>query len=336
MFYDTITDIDKFKEWLLSSFSKVNINNDKMVEELYDIFKCSQTKDMRGIYDKISAYFKNKRGGRRGSIISIDYWKSLGWEDTSEIKVIISKIQQERSPRNISYYTKRGYSEAEARDKVAKLQGEYSMRGYANRTKDEIRRRSVWSVQHWLDKGYSEEEAVAEMRKRNGACRECYSSDAEYGKKMDLLSQKAKERYNRNPEKFWRERPNFSSKEESDFFNKLSACIYGVKYLHCGVNVQNTILESEYGKQYVLSDGCISLDDGLVLLEYDGDYWHDAEYDLIRDNAIFEVRKDIVGIIRINDKFVRNNSFDVIKKEFEYAIEDIKGKKCKRKLIYES
>ena len=45
-------------------------------------------------------------------------------------------------------------------------------------------------------------------------------------------------------------------------------------------------------------------------------------------------RKDIIGIIRIGDIYFKGNNIEKIIKDIEYAIEDIKSKKCKRKLLY--
>ena len=70
------------------------------------------------------------------------------------------------------------------------------------------------------------------------------------------------------------------------------------------------------------------------MFEYDGNFWHDIEYDEIRDDIILSKRKDIIGIIRIGDIYFKGNNIEKIIKDIEYAIEDIKSKKCKRKLLY--
>lgn len=91
-----------------------------------------------------------------------------------------------------------------------------------------------------------------------------------------------------------------------------------------------------YIKQYIICDGYLKIDEKIIILEYDGTYWHDEKYDELRDEVIFELRPDIIGIIPINDNFVKNNNLSIIKKEIEYAIKDITSKKCKKKCIYKS
>ena len=53
-----------------------------------------------------------------------------------------------------------------------------------------------------------------------------------------------------------------------------------------------------------------------------------------RDETIFLVRNDIIGVIRIGENYFKNNNIDKIIKDIKYAIKDIKSKKYKRKLLY--
>lgn len=336
MKYDDIKTYDDFQKYILKVFPNVNINNKEFIDKLYNIFKTSETKRMRSVYDNMSKYMKSLRGGKGSSLISIDYWKSMGWTDSYDIRRHISNQQRKNSKRCKEYYMSRGYSEKVSNEKVCEYQRKCVDIKNKKYTRDELSKMSVWSIYYWIELGFNENEAKQIIRKYNCYCKECYANEDDYYKQIQKLSDSKKELYKSNPDKFWRERVPYSSKEENAFFDNLSSVMLEVKHLHFGVNVQNTELSLKYNKQYVVCDGYIKYDDGVIILEYDGGYWHNIEYDKIRDSVLLNLRNDILGIIRINDTFVKNNNIQTIKKEVEYAIKDIKSKKCKRKLLYES
>jgi len=93
-------------------------------------------------------------------------------------------------------------------------------------------------------------------------------------------------------------------------------------------------LEEKFNKKYVISDGYLKIGEEIIIFEYDDAYWHDIKYDEIRDETIFLVRNDIIGVIRIGENYFKNNNIDKIIKDIKYAIKDIKSKKYKRKLLY--
>lgn len=334
--YNDIQTLEDFKTYIVSVFPYINIDNTELVTELFNLFKSSDTKRMRSIYDNMSLYLKAKRNGKGASIVSEEFWVSMGWTDLSDIKNNISKVQRERSKWCSEYYIKRGYSANDASDLVKKYQSVNGKIAAEKYTKEERKLQSVWCIEHWTRLGYSEEEAKEKIKKYNASCKECYSNEQEFFEHKKKLSEYKKELYKTNPEKFWRERTPYSSKEETIFFNNISKEIYGIQHLHFGINVQNTKLDELYNKQYIICDGYLKIDEKIIILEYDGTYWHDEKYDELRDEVIFELRPDIIGIIRINDNFVRDNNLSIIKKEIEYAINDIKSKKCKKKCIYKS
>lgn len=334
--YNDIQTLEDFKSYIISVFPQININNVELITELFDIFKKSNTKRMRSIYDNMSAYLKAKRNGKGASVLSEDFWKSMGWTDLLEIQKHISKVQRERSKRCVEYYINQGYSEDESYEFVKSYQSINGKIANTKYTKEERGEQSVWSIKHWTNLGYSEEESKQKIRKYNASCKECYSNEQDFFDYKKKNSQHKKELYKTNPEKFWRERTPYSSKEETDFFNGVSKEIHDIQHLHFGINVQNTKLDELYNKQYIICDGYLKIDEKFIILEYDGTYWHDEKYDELRDEVIFDIRPDIIGIIRINDNFVRDNNLSIIKKEIEYAINDIKSKKCKKKCIYKS
>lgn len=334
--YNDIKDLDTFKEYILIQFPCININNVEFIDKLYDIFKSETTKNMRLIYDNLSLYMKSLRNNRGASILSIDFWKSMGWTDLTKIKENISKEQKKRSKRCKEYYINRGYSEEESQKLLAEYQSTLSNIRHKKYTKDEIKNQSVWSLQHWINLGYSEDDAKQKIRQYNGSCIECYKDETQFYKNQQKKIDVIKINYRLNPEKYLKNHKQYSSNEESDFFNDISKEINEVKHEQFGINVQKTKLYEIYDKSYIICDGYIKTNDGIIILEYDGTYWHDSEYDEIRDSVILEIRPDVLGIIRINDIFVRKNNIDTIKKEIEYAIKDIKSKKCKKRIIYES
>jgi hypothetical protein len=279
---------------------------------------------------------KSLRNGKNSSVVSIDYWKSMGWDDVSDIKRRILYQQRRNSKRCAEYYISRGYSEDDAIKMVSGYQKKFTEIKNQKYSREELSQMSVWSVAYWIGLGFSEEESKKIIRKYNGSCKECYSDEQEYYRHIQKMSESKKALYIDNPDKFWRERTPYSSKEENVFFDNLSSFLSDVKHLHFGINVQNTMLCDVYNKQYIVCDGYIKCDNGIIILEYDGGYWHNMEYDEIRDKVIMSVRDDILGIIRVNDLYVKNNNIQSIKKAVEYAIKDIKGKKCTRRLLYES
>jgi len=336
MKYDDIKNFNDFQKYISEAFPNININNIELIYHLYDIFKKSKTKRMRSVYDNMSNYMKSLRGGKGSSLVSVDYWKSMGWTDDCDIIQRISIQQRKNSKRCPEYYISRGYSEKESNEKVSEFQKLFTELKYKKYTHEELSKMSAWSIAYWTKLGFNEDEAKQMIKRYNCSCKECYANEDDYYKHIQELSDKKKKIYKDNPDKFWHKRTPYTSKEENAFFDNLSSLMFEVKHLHFGINVQNTELSIKYNKQYIVCDGYIIDDDGIIILEYDGTYWHNSDYDELRDSVIFNLRDDILGIIRINDIFVKNNNIQTIKKEVDYAIKDIKSKKCKRKLLYES
>jgi hypothetical protein len=275
-----------------------------------------------------------RRGGKQSSVISIEYWKSLGWENMTDIKQKISYEQKVRSPLSIDYYVKKGYSKQDAIKQICEIQSKRAKICIDKYTYEDRLNRCKWSFQYWINQGYSEEDAKMEVYKLNGMCKECYEDEDEYKKQIELHSKRQRQLYNQNPEKYWKNHLGYESREEISFFNELSKYNYDIKHLHLGINVQNTILDDMYKKQYILTDGYLKIEDELIIIEYDGLYYHDEVYDNLRDDVIFSIRPDIIGIIRVSDSFYKSNKIEQIRKEIDYAIKDIKSKKYKRKWLY--
>ena len=326
--------IEIFKSFLKQSFPNINENNEYLVQKCYEVFLNTKSNRIRNKFDDISKYLKSLRCGKSSSVLSIDYWKSMGWENCEEIYKKISFEQRKRSPLCKEYYIDKDVSESEYTETIKKIQKERSDKMIKKYPYKERLKKCKWSKQYWIENGFSEDEATFQVHKLNGMCRENYKSDDEYESAIKKQSERQKELYRLNPEKYWKKNLGYESKEELYFFNEISKHLCGLKHLHLGINVQNTELYSKYGKQYVITYGYIEFENNIILFEYDGNFWHDIEYDEIRDDIILSKRKDIIGIIRIGDIYFKGNNIEKIIKDIEYAIEDIKSKKCKRKLLY--
>ena len=326
--------VETFREYLKDSFPNVNYRNDEIVNKCYEVFLNTDSKRMRTKFDAISRYFKSLRCGKQSSVLSKDYWLSMGWENIEEINEKIRNEQKKRSPLCKEYYIKNGFDKSEYENIIRNIQrcsGEIMLKKYSY---EDRLKKCKWSKQYWKDLGFSEEESLYEVHSRNGMCKENYNDIEEYNSIIKRHSDKQKELYARNPEKYWKNNFGYESNEEINVFKNISEKIDDIKHIHFGINVQNTILEEKFNKKYVISDGYIKIGEEIIIFEYDGAYWHDIKYDEIRDETIFLVRNDIIGVIRIGENYFKNNNIDKIIKDIKYAIKDIKSKKYKRKLLY--
>lgn len=329
-----INSLDIFKLYLKQEFPNINDDNEDLVKQCYLVFLNTNTNRMRCKFDSISNYLKSRRNGKSSSVLSLEYWKSMGWDDVSVIQDKISFEQKCRSPLSKEYYIKQGIPEDEYTRIIKEIQCGRNEKSIKKYTYDDRLKRCKWSKEYWIDKGYSENDALIEVHKLNGMCPEKYENIDDYISIIKRHSDRQRKLYKLNPEKYWKKNLGYESKEEIDVFNEISKYLYDLKHLHIGINVQGTDLELKYNKQYVLSDGYIKIENKIILFEYDGSYWHNNEYDELRDDILFSVRNDIIGIIRISDTYFKSNDIKKIINDIKYAIEDIKSKKCKRKLLY--
>ena len=88
------------------------------------------------------------------------------------------------------------------------------------------------------------------------------------------------------------------SKEEIEFFSFLvNESDLDIIHKEFIVNVK---ANDELDQGIVKYDGYLKTDDGIILIEYDGLYWHNQSYDEIKDRITLELRNDILGIIRVS------------------------------------
>lgn len=199
-----ITTIDIFRCFLKDSFPNINIDNENLVSECYKVFLDDKTHNVRTKYDAISSYLKTLRGGKSSSVLSIDYWKSMGWTDIESIKEMIKKEQKNRSPLSEDYYIKRGVDKCECINIIKDIQAKRGKRVSEKYSYEERIKNCKWSKQYWIDRGFSEEDALLEVHKLNGMCVENYDNIDDYRKIIREHSERQKNLYRSNPEKYWK------------------------------------------------------------------------------------------------------------------------------------
>lgn len=216
------------------------------------------------------------------------YYTSRGFTEEESIK-IISNLQKQNCPRCVDYWLKLGFTSEVAKNKISDLQKEISKKNHADTY--ERQQKSPRSIQYWISRGASLDEATEQHRQFND-----YSSLDYYVKKYGeehgnkLCNVENNKRASRNSlngfiieygeeigtEK-WLEKytkRGFQSKIATRFFtelyNKLPTDIQALKIYFKGLT------EKEYGfrvdSSYFFYDFVIS--DLKYCIEFNGSYWH--------------------------------------------------------------
>jgi len=116
------------------------------------------------------------------------------------------------------------------------------------------------------------------------------------------------------------------SNEETIFFKFIKEYINKeIKHKEFLINVRKS---NKTKKNVYLVDGYLKIEEGLILIEYDGDYWHDEIYDDLKDEVILEIRKDILGIIRISSSY-----FEKYKEKIKIDILEATGRLSREYMI---
>jgi len=269
--------------------------------------------------------FSNKK---RSSTISLNYWKTIGWKNEKEIKKKISLEQKKRSKICLEYWLNKGLSLEKAKKELHDYQSKNSKIAWEDSTKMKIN--NPIFKEYWVNKGYSINESKKIINPSN---REYYryKSDSDYEKYKLRASERVKTLWEKGiyDENHLLYRTRYTSKEEKIFFDYIiKENIYdNIKYEPFGINVR----KSKLNKYFLVYDGYIKTENGIILLEYDGTYWHNIKEDDFKDYEVLKIRKDIIGIIRITDTYFKNNKLNInkIKKDIKDGINKIKSKKCK-------
>lgn len=318
---------NEFKSLLERHYNDINFENSEFVNELFNYVYSKKIKGIVDFKKACNLFFKDKRNNKSVSKLSIEYWNSRGYDKDYASKKI-SELQTSRSQLSESYWINKGFSKKEAIDLISKEQGRRSNLRYEKYTKEEISRQSVWSKEYWIGKGLSDENAMIESHKRNYGCREFWGSNEEYEAIKKIIAKKQAEFIKNNPD-VYKSFFGSVSKEEINFFNEVMLNINNIKHIEFIVNIQAS---DELNQGIIKYDGYYKDNDSLILIEYDGLYWHKQSYDDIKDKICLTMRPDISGIIRISDNSYKNNNKTI--KLIKDAIKQIKNKECNRVKIY--
>lgn len=322
---------DNFLQILEEYHPKINFNNTQYLKEFYNFYiSDGLPKTYVEFERKCRSYFKYKLGDlKSGSESCFGFWVSRGYSE-EDSKEIVSKIQRNKSNLNIDYWVKKGYSKCEANKKVSELQSKNSKKRYKKYNKEELKSQSVWSYEYWTKKGYSLEDAKLEVHKRNAGKLECWGNEKDYQNHLKKLSKGLSTRLKENPELFYGSKSNeiSISKEELDFFKHIE----DLGIIHKTFKI-NTVLDEDISNNIILYDGYLKTNKGIILIEYDGLYWHKGDYDELKDLVCLKLRSDVLGIIRVSDKYFKNNKKQV-KNDIKNGIEKIKDKECSKIRYY--
>ena len=319
--------IEQFKVLLDKHYNDINFDNKQYINDLYEYVYLHNIKGLVSFKKKCQEFFKEKRNGKPISKLSVEYWRSRGYGDEYALKQI-SETQSSRSIIHQSYWMNKGLSKEEASEQIRKVQSLNSTKRYEKYTKEEISSQSVWSTQYWLDKGFNKEDAIKKSHEKNYACREFWSSDEEYETIKKLIGKKTSDFIKNNPE-LYKSFFGSISKEEIKFFGDITKQIQNIKHVGFIVNIKES---NDLDQGIIKYDGYFKSGNTLILIEYDGLYWHNQSYDEIKDNICLTLRDDISGIIRISSDRYKNDKRII--KLIKNAIEEIKSKKCNRVKLY--
>ena len=119
------------------------------------------------------------------SILTVSYWTDRGYSE-EEAREKISIEQSSRSPRHPSYWVKKGYTMEEATDKVSEVQKGNTQKRSEKYTHEELQAFTPWSTVYWLNLGYTEEEA-REIKSKNADTQSLESYISRYGEEEGTL-----------------------------------------------------------------------------------------------------------------------------------------------------
>lgn len=329
-----------------------NLNNNEYLEYLQkSVFdNCDCIGEQKFISKIRKLVNKDKPKNIKGwSEIDINFWISRGWSK-EEAKNIVSTKQRERSKRSIDYYIKRGYSPKDALLEVSKYQQEIA--GYSKSTTEYWRKkgfdditaekiankisadRSVWGKKYWMLQGYDEIDAQEKALEYNAMSVKCKKFENDINKFYEFkkyVSSKHKERIKTNIHK---DPLNYVAKLSQGIIKQCSKEeAYAFDILK---QIDNRILHKPYyiiipedfdaiNTYFFVCDGYIEEDDNIIIIEYDGKIFHDKETDKIRDYQIMNIDQKILGVIRIEDSFLKNGYTENKKQLIKDAIYKIEN-----------
>ena len=345
--------IDEFNKKVSELIVNINLDNKERIEELKNnIYKeelCLGVVEFnKRLNDEI------KKFGKAGTSLKVEYWLFRGWNE-KEAKNKISETQSNRSLRHVNYYIDKGYSEEEANRLVSNVQSKYSKmgkhckdfwvsKGFSEEESIEIahnysQKCSVWNKQFWLNKGFSEEEAEQKILQYNPSSPIFLNYDNNYEKyknKIKRWSDFAKVRWEK---KEYRDKIinkikdgtiKLSSKMEIELFNNLKTWYSNIKHEPYVVIIPDNF-ENAINLFFYTIDGYYVDEEGVILIECDSSIFHNDKKDEIRDNNILSIDKNVLGIIRIKDSFLKK--IKLKKNLLDNAIQEIKNSEKNRIIL---
>lgn len=326
-----ITTKNDFEIFVKNTFENFNFDNTEYFNKLWLYFINNfKSKNARKAYNICVKFFKENRNTKHGSLISTDYWISMGYSMEYAINKV-SELQRKRSMLTEEYWSDKGYSDIDAKNKIKELQSINSVKRFNKYNKDELRKQSVWCKDYWIEKGYSFDEAISKCHEYNFGCREFYKSDNDYEVAKKYMSDYRKNVIKNNPDKyikFFTSSPLTVSNEEILFFNDIENSLIHHKQFVINVSKDKTTDDKVF-----IYDGYYKEDNILILIEYDGLYWHNESWDDLKDSITFNIRDDISGIIRVSDAYYKKHK-SIIKNIVNDGITEIKNRKHRRIKFY--
>ena len=198
---------------------------------------------------------------------------------------------------------------------------------------------SIWNKNFWLSRGYTEKEAEEKMLIYNPSSPKFFKYNNEYEKykiKIDRWCKLAKKRWrtddykNKIIARIKDGSIKVSSKIENNVFNILKEWNKKIKHEPYIIIIPDNF-ENAINAIFYTVDGYYKDNDGVILIEYDSTIYHNKDLDLIRDSNILSIDYNVLGIIRIQQSFIKNLTFK--KDIFENAIYTIKNSKENRIIL---
>lgn len=237
---------------------------------------------------------------RRRTKTCKEYWINKGFSADEAVQKI-SEHQKSVSRASKEYYKKRGISDDEAEKMLFEHQ---STAGKASWDKcDKVQRMKNTCIfkEYWIEKGYSDREASL-ITCPSSVEYFAYTPD-KLKRSKSLISKAIKNAWARGCYVDSRFNMNYTSNEEELFFSVIGKAYHNKFGIWLG----------EDDIKYVIADGYLKDNDGVILIEYDGTYWHDRARDDKRDLLIMQKRRDIIGVIRFSDLYVKQTDWCELK-----------------------
>jgi len=224
------------------------------------------------------------------------------------------KLQNKLSRYQVEYWTERGLSEEEAREKISELQ----RKTHENRDPDSYV--SHWSVDYWTDRGYSEEEArkkISELQAENSAKSSKFEGCTRSEESKRKISQSMREHVLDVGKEEWAKHA-FGDGFGSELENEVASWVKS--------NVDPDAVQNENVGSYVVD---ILSGDRSKVIEVFGDFWHCHE-NMFCDEDVHPIIEDTAAEIRERDSKRLSDLNDLC--DGVLVVWEHEWRKCKQKI----